>query len=166
MQFGKAQEQMLQARMKANPKFGTVKAYKVDIGDGFYRVPVATSGVLKLGVLLPEMPSFSERMVAFPLVIPMGWTESPPFFCKFTETACDLTNEAFRKNRQYPAHPLEDKAGKGDEGPNPDGTATIGKNDQYRSPTSGVYTTDRWRIWTSSLTIFAGKDKITRKILW
>jgi hypothetical protein len=123
MQFGKAQERMLQARMKANPKFGTVKAYKVDIGDGFYRVPIATSGVIKLGVLLPEMPSFSERMVAFPLVLPMGWTESPPFFCKFTETACDLTNEAFRKNRRYPPHPLEDKAGKGDDGPNPDGTA-------------------------------------------
>jgi hypothetical protein len=85
MQFGKAQERMLQAPMKANPKFRTVKAYKVDIGDGFYRVPVATSGVLKLRVLLPEMPSFSERMVAFPLVLLMGWTESPPFFCKFTK---------------------------------------------------------------------------------
>jgi hypothetical protein len=36
MQFGKAQERMLQAWMKANPKLGTVKAYKVDIGDGFY----------------------------------------------------------------------------------------------------------------------------------
>jgi hypothetical protein len=122
MQFGKAQERMLQARMRAHPKFGPVWAYKVDISDGFYRIPVATSGVLKLGVLMPDLPSFSQRMIAFPLVLPMGWTESPPFFCKFTETACDLTNEDFRRNRRYPTHRLEAPAGAGDRQPNPDGT--------------------------------------------
>jgi hypothetical protein len=38
----------------------------------------------------------------------MGWTDSPPFFCVFTETICDLTNEELTKNVRYPKHTLED----------------------------------------------------------
>jgi hypothetical protein len=41
----------------------------------------------------------------------MGWTDSPPFFCVFTETICDLTNAALRKNVRLPRHALEDIAG-------------------------------------------------------
>jgi hypothetical protein len=77
-------------------------------------------------VLMLDLPSFSQRMIAFPLVLHMGWTESPPFFCKFTETACDLIliNEDFGRNHQYPAHRrLEDQAGADNRKPNPDGTA-------------------------------------------
>ena len=29
-------------------------------------------------------------MVAFPLILPMGWVESPPYFFTVTETVADL----------------------------------------------------------------------------
>lgn len=48
----------------------------------------------------------------------MGWTESPPFSCKFTETACDLTNADLRTNKWYPVHPLETFAGVANDKPN------------------------------------------------
>jgi hypothetical protein len=67
MQFGKANERLQSHLVKANPK------YKVDISDGFYRVPLNTLGVPKLGVCLPKFPGLPE-LVAFPLVLPMGWT--------------------------------------------------------------------------------------------
>jgi hypothetical protein len=119
MQFGKANERLQSHLVKSNPKYGDCHMYKVDISDGFYRVPLSTSGVPKLGVCLPKFPGLPE-LVAFPLVLPMGWTESPPFFCCFTETACDLANEELRHNKRSPSHPLEEKAGAADHKPNPD----------------------------------------------
>jgi hypothetical protein len=110
MQFGKAIERLLQKAIQANPKFGPLVNYKVDISDGFYRIPLTTSGLKKLGVLLPNFPGLPP-LVAFPLVLPMGWTDSPPFFCAFTETICDLTNDELRQNLRYPKHKLEDIAG-------------------------------------------------------
>ena len=109
MQFGKANERLMDVLARANPKFGPCYMYKVDISDGFYRVPLSTTGSLKLGVCLPALPDVpGEALVAFPLDLPMGWTESPPFFCAFTETACDLANQDLRKNVRAPPHPLED----------------------------------------------------------
>jgi hypothetical protein len=121
MQFGKANERLMDVLARANPKFGPCYMYKVDISDGFYRVPLSTTGSLKLGVCLPALPDVpGEALVAFPLDLPMGWTESPPFFCAFTETACDLANQDLRKNVRAPPHPLEDRAAAGDFLPNPD----------------------------------------------
>ena len=114
MQFGRTNARLQRQLAWHNPRHGPVAAYKVDISDGFYRVPLCTSGIPKLGVLLPPLLGDQESLVAFPLVLPMGWTESPPFFCKFTETACDLTNSDFRDRVEYPWHPLEDTAGEQD----------------------------------------------------
>jgi hypothetical protein len=55
MQFGKANERLWKIMMEANPKFGPLFMYKIDISDGFYRVPLSTSGVPKLGVCLPRL---------------------------------------------------------------------------------------------------------------
>ena len=52
---------------------------KVDISDGFYRINLRPADVPKLGVVFPTKPG-AEPLVAFPLVLPMGWTHSPPFF--------------------------------------------------------------------------------------
>ncbi len=140
MQFGRALDRIHQHVAFANPKFGDVSALKIDIGDGFYRIPVANSGVLKLGVLLPPIAG-QPAMVAFPLVLPMGWTESPPFFCEFTETACDLINEDLRRNIRYPEHPLEGAAGAADGLDHPDhGQDTHEKRPTPRSYAKKLYT--------------------------
>ena len=65
---------------------------KIDIADGFYRVWIQIGDVPKLGVALPTSPG-AEPLVAFPLALPMGWVESPPYFTALTETACDLANQ-------------------------------------------------------------------------
>ncbi|CAJ1944713.1 unnamed protein product [Cylindrotheca closterium] len=36
----------------------------------------------------------------------MGWTESPPWFCAFTETVANLTNVDLQQNKRVPPHPL------------------------------------------------------------
>ena len=105
MQFGRALERVLYSIHHANPHFGPVYISKTDLADGFYRIPLSASGTPKLGVILPTFPN-EEQMVAFPLVLPMGWVESPPAFCAATETVADLANN-LPLSSQLPQHPLE-----------------------------------------------------------
>jgi len=91
MQFGRAFERTLRKIRQANRRFGPTFMIKVDIADGFYRLFVSAPTVAALGVVFPHHPD-EEPLVAFPLVLPMGWVGSPPFFCALTETSTDLAN--------------------------------------------------------------------------
>jgi hypothetical protein len=107
MQFGRALQRLLTHLVHANPKFGPAKLAKIDVADGFYRIGIRTVDIPKLGVILPHSP-LGGPLVAFPLALPMGWVESPPFFMALTETACDLANAATQSGFHSPlVHPLE-----------------------------------------------------------
>jgi hypothetical protein len=93
MQFSHALQRVLEAIHNADPWYGPVYLIKVDIADGFYRLWVNTDDIPKLGVVFPAMDNM-EPLVAFPLALPMGWKESPPYFCAATEMAVDLANQA------------------------------------------------------------------------
>jgi hypothetical protein len=67
MQFGKANERLWQTMGRAHPKFGRMHMYKIDISDGFYRVPLSNSGVQWLGVCLPRFRASPD------------WSPSPLF---------------------------------------------------------------------------------------
>ena len=41
-----------------------------------------------------------RKLIGFPLVLPMGWTESPPAFYAGTETVGDLSNATLATNVQ------------------------------------------------------------------
>ena len=105
MQFGRTLERLLYQIRHANPRYGHVYLAKVDLSDGFYRVALHDSAIAKLAVALPRFPG-EEQLLALPLVLPMGWVESPPFFCAVTETAADLTNQWPANSPPLP-HPLE-----------------------------------------------------------
>ena len=98
MQFGRALHRVLTQIVHADPTYGPVKLAKIDIADGFYRVWVQLQDVPKLGVALPMAPG-QPPLVAFPLALPMGWVESPPYFTSLTETSCDLANDMLREGR-------------------------------------------------------------------
>ena len=46
------------------------------------------------------------QLVAVPLVLTMGWVNSPPTFCSLTETICDVANANLYRNYS-PPHRLE-----------------------------------------------------------
>mmetsp|Transcript_50704 Transcript_50704/g.122309 ORF Transcript_50704/g.122309 Transcript_50704/m.122309 type:complete len:800 (-) Transcript_50704:1111-3510(-) len=105
MQFGRTLDRMLAKIHHADDRHGPVYMLMVDISDGFYRVPLRAEHIPSLGMVLPYQEG-EEPHVAFPLVLPMGWTESPPFFCTLTETVIDLVNERLG-HWDPPPHPLE-----------------------------------------------------------
>ena len=128
MQFGRALERYLRRIVLADPRFGPVKMIKVDLSDGFYRIWVRTDDVPKLGMAYPSPAD--DPLIAFPLALPMGWTNSPPLFTAVTETIADVTNQRLLKRRKVSPHQLEDLA----DSPPPD----------PRSPPSGAADSVPW----------------------
>ena len=113
MQFGRALERVLRKIRRANRRYGPTYMIKVDIADGFYRLFVSATTTAALGVVFPHH-SDEEPLIAFPLVLPMGWVGSPPFFCALTETATDLANHRLQDPAWTPPRhrlsPLADAA--------------------------------------------------------
>lgn len=106
MQFGGALHRLLHKVRHANPKHGKVYISKYDLKDGFYRIHLRPSQCPSLAVVLPEYEGM-PRLVAVPLVLTMGWTNSPPTFCSVSESICDLAASQFYK-RHAPPHRLEE----------------------------------------------------------
>jgi hypothetical protein len=90
---------------------------KLDISDGFYRIALNVDDIPKLGVAFPSPPGH-KPLVPFPLVLPMGWKNSPPIFSAATETIADLTNLCIRSNI-IPHHHHLNNAGEAIVSPNP-----------------------------------------------
>ena len=109
MQFGHAIDRILREILIANPDLGPLQLIKLDISDGFYRVGLKVDDIPKLGVVFPSRPG-EEKLVALPLVLPMGWTNSPPIFSAATETAADLANYSLNAKIPPEPHHLDDVA--------------------------------------------------------
>ena len=60
-----------------DPALGPVQPLKLDISDRFYRVNLNIDDIHKLGVAFPTKPG-EPNLMAFPLVLSMGWKHSPP----------------------------------------------------------------------------------------
>jgi hypothetical protein len=105
MQLGQALERLLFRIRHASPRFGPTYMAKTDLADGFYRLWLAARDIPNLGVVFPAYDD-EEPLVALPLTLPMGWVESPPYFCTATKTVVDLAN-AVQTDAMLPPHPLE-----------------------------------------------------------
>jgi len=109
MQFGRALDRIISQVVHADPRFGPVRFIKLDIADGFYRVWLRVEDVPKLAVTIPSLPG-EAPLVALPLALPMGWTQSPPAFCAVTETVADLANARLRRILRSSPHRLDSLA--------------------------------------------------------
>ncbi len=137
MQFGQALERFLREILLADPRFGPVYLAKTDCSDGFYRIHLAPEDIPKRGLIFPgHSGTPEEQLVALPLVLPMGWTLSPPVFCTATETVADITNTAIQAGAPHVPHPLEDLASALDQ-PTPLCTNSVGPNTSQEPPKAG-----------------------------
>ena len=109
MQFGHALDRILREIILADPSLGPVQLMKVDLSDGFYRVNLNIDDIPKLGVAFPTEPG-QEPLIALPLVLPMGWKNSPPIFSTATETIADLANQRIQAGVTPAPHPMDETA--------------------------------------------------------
>ena len=126
MQFGHALSRILRHILLADPTHGPVYLLKIDISDGFYRIDVNPDDIPRLGVVFPTQPG-QEPLIALPLVLPMGWKNSPPAFCTATETIADLANDTLRRGETVADHRLNQRARQWDEPQGPPNEAPTPK---------------------------------------
>ena len=101
MQFGHALDRIYREILLADPAYGPPEMMKVDIADGFYQIQLNVDDIPKLGVLFPTKEGKE------PLVLPMGWVNSPPTFCAATETSADLENARIQEKEDPPPHTFD-----------------------------------------------------------
>ena len=106
MQFGRALEWVFRKVATADTAQGHLYLLKINLLDGFYRVCLRAQDAPMLGVAFPVAPG-EPLLTAIPLVLPMGWMESPPYFCTILETIVDLANLYSHSTWDPPSHPLE-----------------------------------------------------------
>jgi hypothetical protein len=110
IQFGAALYRFLQCLERSDTRHGLIKLAKTDISDAFMRVWISLATIPFLGAILPSFPD-DEPLVAFPMILPMGWVDSPNFLCAVTETIADLANARFDSNSMTTTvHRLNDTA--------------------------------------------------------
>lgn len=103
MQFGTTLQRILQRLCYCNPAFGPPLMAKIDLSNGYYRVPLSPEVALELAVVLPPDHT-GDNLIGIPLSLPMGWVQSPPYFCAFTETITDIANT--QPTQSLDLHPL------------------------------------------------------------
>ena len=108
-QFGQALQCIIQHVVYANPAHGPVLLAKLDLADGYYRIPLSPHAAQHLAVVLPPDSDGQVRqnLIGIPLSLPMGWSQSPPYFCAFTETCADIANSSIAVGKPLPLHPTE-----------------------------------------------------------
>jgi hypothetical protein len=105
MQFGRALHRVLKQVSDADPRLGPIHLSKIDIADGFYRIGINANDTPKLGIMFPG--NDSEQLVGFPLVLPMGWMQSPPLFTAATKTVVNLANQKLQDQARCGPHRLD-----------------------------------------------------------
>jgi hypothetical protein len=114
MQFRHTLHWILWHILLADPNHGPIYMLKIDIADRFYRIDLIPEDIPHLVVIFPTLLDH-ETLIEFPLVLLMGWKNSPPAFTTTTEMIADLANSALHAGQTLPAHKLEGRAAQHDE---------------------------------------------------
>ena len=84
MQFGQAFPRILQAIWEADPEEGPVRVSNIDVTDAYHRITIKPSQVGVFAYIVPSVPDDDVILICIDLVLPMGWVDSPKFFCAFS----------------------------------------------------------------------------------
>jgi hypothetical protein len=71
MQFGKTLQRLLQRIAYCNKDHGPPLMAKLDLANGYYRVPLSPLTALELAVVLPG-DGIHDALIGIPLSLPMG----------------------------------------------------------------------------------------------
>ena len=93
MQFGRALPCILHAIWEEDPTEVPVRVSKLNVTDAYH---CGTLGPPQTGAFAYGIPLALENygfIICTDLVLPMGWVNSPKFFCAFSGMMTDMTND-------------------------------------------------------------------------
>ena len=103
MQFGRSFPRILHAIWGADPKKGPVRVSKLNVADTYHRGNLKPSQVGAFAYVIPPVPEENVIIICINLVLPMGWVDSPKFFCAFSEALTDVANTLINADLPVPA---------------------------------------------------------------
>ena len=72
--------------------------------DAYHRGTLQPSHVGVFSYVVPLVPDNDVVIICIDLVLPMGWVDSPKFFCAFSETLTDVANALVNAELLVPAY--------------------------------------------------------------
>ena len=106
MRFGGALQRILKQVLTADPRLGPVYISKVDLADSYMRLWESMEDFPSVASLIPKKNTSETQLVRFHLLLPIGYIDSAPYFCKAAETVTNITNETIALREQAGEHPL------------------------------------------------------------
>ena len=104
MQFGRAFSHIIRAIWEADLEEGPVRVSKLDVTDTYQCVTLQPSQVGGFAYAVLSVPDDYVIIICIDLVLPMGWVDSPNFFCVFSETLTDVANALVGADLPVPAY--------------------------------------------------------------
>ena len=92
LHFCRASPRILQAVWEVEPVQGPVRVSKMDVTDAYHHGTVKPVQVIAFAYGILLAPGDEGTIICINLVLPMGWVDSPKFFCAFLETLTDMAN--------------------------------------------------------------------------
>ena len=92
MHFGRAFPHILQAIWEADTVKGPVLVSKLDVTYAYQSGNIYPSQSGAFAYVVPLYPDNDCIIICVDLVLPMGWLDSPKFFCAISETFPDAAN--------------------------------------------------------------------------
>ena len=65
---------------------------KIDVADVYHHGTLTPSQVGAFSYVVPSVPDDNTIIICINLVLPMGWVDSPKFFCAFLGTLTGVSN--------------------------------------------------------------------------
>ena len=78
-----ATPELLQGVWEANAVQGLVRVSKLDVTDGYHCGTFKTAHVGAFTYVIPSAQGYEGIFIYIGQVLPMGWVDSPKFFCVF-----------------------------------------------------------------------------------
>ena len=92
MQFGRAFPRILQTIWESDPDKGPVRVSNMDVIDVYHRGMLQPSQVGDFAYVIPSTDYDDCIIICIGLVLPMGWMDSPKYFCAFSDTLMNVAN--------------------------------------------------------------------------
>ena len=104
LKFGRASPCILQAIWEEDLVRGTVRASHMDVTYAYHRGTLRTAQVGAFTYIVPAAYEGDCVIFCINLVLPMGWVDSPKYFCTFSETLTDVANALVHTPLPVPAY--------------------------------------------------------------
>ena len=101
MHFCIAFPRILQEIWGTYPEEGPVRVSKLNVIDAYHYGTLQPSQVGAFAYVVSSVPDNDVIIIFIDLVLPMGWVDSPKFFCAFLETIINVANALVDADRGH-----------------------------------------------------------------